>query len=260
MKTLSRILKLLSGMALLLTACNLKSPSTQTTTPAPVVKIITDTPSTADNPEVAVSSSSSITQNANCRTGPGTEYETVDVLLQGQAVLIDGRNEENDWFRVQNPSDNDHCWVSASMVTTDVDTSNLMVFAAPPLPSKVAGTPGVITPTPTAADLTPPIISHVSISPTMIQKAGCGTPNTFTINATVTDESGIGNVIYEIIGPGPMDQGDGYLLPVGGDHYEAVVGPISGNAGDWTLTLTSMDMAFNEAEAGPWIIQIVCIQ
>ena len=121
--------------------------------------------------------------------------------------------------------------------------------------------PPIIPPEPTDAppDTTPPTISDVNIDPTTIQKMGCGTPDTFTISAIVSDASEIGNVTYVIDGPGPMDGGEGYLLPAGGDLYQAIIGPIAGSAGTWSLTLRALDMAFNAAEAGPWTINIVCI-
>lgn len=267
-----RIVNLLLGAAILLSACNLKdmppqtaapatptpNPALPTWTPTPAAGGVTDTPAAGSGQ--TTSPSFSLTQNANCRAGPDTVYEIVDSLLKGQVVLIKGQNEDHYWFWVQKPSGSGNCWVSSSMGMVSGDLIGVAVVPAPPLSPVALETPYLSTVTLKPADLTPPVISGVSISPTKVQQAGCGSPDTFTISAIVTDASGIGNVIYEIRGPGTMDAGDGYLLPVGGDLFQAVVGPIAGSTGDWTITLTSVDMAYNSATAGPWTIQVMCIR
>jgi hypothetical protein len=122
-------------------------------------------------------------------------------------------------------------------------------------------------PAPPPPDTTPPAITNVSINPGNISQKGCGSPDTLTVSATVSDESsGVANVTYELHGPGPMDGGEGYLLPAGGvypavgDLYQAVIGPIAGSTGTWTLYLHSSDMANNPADAGPWTFNVLCIQ
>jgi hypothetical protein len=76
----------------------------------------------------------------------------------------------------------------------------------------------------------------------------------------VTDASGIGNVIYELQGPGPADGGEAYLLPAGGDLYQATVGPIAGSTGTWSIGLRATDLASNVSEAGAGTVQVTCIQ
>jgi len=193
--------------------------------------------------------------NANCREGPGTAFRSLQALTQGQTATIEGRNQESDWFWIERSLSSGHCWVSASVGTASGNWQALPVVDAPIL---------VITATATPSDLVPPSITNVSINPTTVQKAGCGGQETFTISATVTDASGIGNVTYEIDGPSPSDYGEAYLIPAGGDYsqsfFEAVVGPIGGGTGTWSIVLHAMDMAYNVADAGPWTIQVVCIQ
>lgn len=41
----------------------------------------------------------------NVRSGPGTEYTSVNVLEQGQSCTIIGRNSDNSWWQVQCPGD-----------------------------------------------------------------------------------------------------------------------------------------------------------
>jgi uncharacterized protein YgiM (DUF1202 family) len=53
-------------------------------------------------------------KNANCRQGPGTQYETVTSFLVGETVEILGRNPDydNTWWYVKIPGNNGNCWVS----------------------------------------------------------------------------------------------------------------------------------------------------
>jgi Bacterial Ig domain len=195
-----------------------------------------------------------LASNANCREGPGTAFRSLQALTQGQTATIEGRNQESDWFWIERSLSSGHCWVSASVGTANGNWQAVPVVDAPIL---------VVTATPTPADLAPPTITDVSINPSTVQKAGCGGQETFSISATVTDASGIGNVTYEIQGPTPSDYGEAYLIPAGGDYsqsfFEAVVGPLW-NAGTWSIVLHARDMANNESQAGPWTVQVLCIQ
>lgn len=88
------------------------------------IPIRTETPTPApDIPLVGT-----LTQNANCRRGPGTAYAVVTSLLQDQSVQIDGQNSgEPKWWWILLPQSTAHCWVSAAIVKIDG------LFAAPPI-------------------------------------------------------------------------------------------------------------------------------
>jgi hypothetical protein len=237
---------------------------TITPTPAPG-KIITPSslPSGQGITATPASSGPSLLfkQNANCRTGPGTAYDNVDTMFQGQTVPIEGRNEQSTWFMVKKSSGHGDCWVSIISVEVRGSSEAVPVVAVAAIdPAAPPAQPPVQAPPGQAQDTTPPVISNVSIGPTSVQKAGCGSPNTFTIRATVTDASGVGNVTYELKGPGPQDGGDGFLNPAGGNSYQAAVGPIAGSTGSWSVSLSAVDMSNNHAYAGPWTIQVMCIQ
>jgi hypothetical protein len=231
------------------------SPASGTPTPTPAVNLLATEPLSSATPTVTPTLGSApqftLQQNANCRLTPRDGSDVVDVLMKGVTVPIEGRDEHSDWFRVRKSAGSELCWVSAS---TGIASGN---WQAMPVPATLSLLSIV---TATQADIIPPSISNVTIAPTSVSKLGCGTINTFSISAIVTDGSTIGNVIYEIHGPGPLDAGDGYLLPVGGDVYQATVGPIAGSAGYWTISLRATDMAYNTAVAGPWTIQVVCIE
>jgi hypothetical protein len=77
-----------------------------------------------------------LTQNANCRKGPGTAYEAVDAYPAGQSLVVDGRNELAPWWwQVQLPTNaKKHCWVSSASGQPNGDPSLLPVIQiAPPL-------------------------------------------------------------------------------------------------------------------------------
>ncbi len=239
---------------------------TPTSTPMLII-----TPSPTATP-ASSGPSFTLDKNANCREGPGTAYDADETLLKGEIVPIQGRNPNNSWLWVTKPGSSRNCWVSVvtGRITGDINT--VQYADAPPPPKTDPGKPDtgdsgdtvLVQPGLLLADLNPPTISNVSISPASIQQKGCG-DQTLTVSATVTDDSsGVAQVTYEIRGPGNKDQGDGYLLPAGGDYkqssFSAVIGPIAGSAGNWSLTLHALDMANNATGAGPWTFSVICIQ
>ena len=223
--------------------------------PAPAARSLTTTPPSA--PLVSGAPSATLTQNANCRTGPGTAFENIDTLLKGINAVVEGRNEQNSWLMVRKPGGRGTCWVSTVSVVVQGDLNRVPVIgvAAPVVPPPG----GVEVPPAQVQDVTPPTISNVSLDPATIQQSGCGAPDTFTVRATVTDPSGVGNVIYELQGPGGQG-GEWYLQPAGGDQYQATGGPLSGGTGAWSLGIQATDLAGNTGQAGPWTLQVTCIQ
>jgi len=245
------------------------SENTPTDTPSPMESYTptaanteTPGPNSTEKPTLILTDASNPTftllQNANCRRGPATVFDLVDAITQGTSVAIEGRNADNSWFWVQKPSGNGNCWVSSVTGTARGNFQILKVIATPSLPTTATPTIQVLEILP--IDTTPPSISNVAINPVSVQQKGCGSPDTITISSNVTDSSGVANVIYEITGPGPMDAGDGYLLPVGGDKYQAVIGPIAGSTGTWSILLHATDMNQISSQAGPWNVQVLCIQ
>lgn len=72
--------------------------------------------------------------NTFCRRGPSLEYEKVATFLEGQDVLIKGRNHhEPRWWVVPNPGARGHCWVSDSTGAAEGPIEELEIVAPPPL-------------------------------------------------------------------------------------------------------------------------------
>ncbi|MEW6568603.1 MAG: hypothetical protein AB1449_10650 [Chloroflexota bacterium] len=103
--------------------------SSPTSTPAP-----TDTPP----PTSAATATATpgpvygiLTMDAFCRRGPGMACDVVTGYHTDYRGLLDGRNEEDTWFRFQEH----RCWVSAVALEFEGDPSSLPVLAAPPTPT-----------------------------------------------------------------------------------------------------------------------------
>lgn len=184
-------------------------------------------------------------KTANCRQGPGTAYDSVDALLQGTSVAIEGRNEDSSWFWVPKPSGSGRCWISASVGTASGSWQALPIIAAPPLIVTVTSAP--------PDDLTPPEISDLSANPTIISVATqCGdTPPTTIIRARVTDPGGIARVIARVSGVGEFD-----MSPVGDGYYQATLGPF-GEAGTLSVFVQAQDDSGNTATSAPISVQVV---
>jgi hypothetical protein len=184
-------------------------------------------------------------KNANCRLGPGTAYDSIDALLQGTSVAIEGRNEDSSWFWVLKPSGSGRCWISASVGTASGNWQTLPVIAAPP--------PPIITVTSAPQDITPPDISDLSANPALISvQTQCGaTPPTTVIRARVTDDGGIARVVARVSGVGEFD-----MASAGGGYYQASLGPF-GEAGTLSIFVQAQDNAGTTATSAPIEVQVV---
>jgi Bacterial Ig domain len=215
-------------------------PATVAPTPVPE-QVLTSTPTallTATPTPTPSGPSFTLAQNANCRAGPGTAYEALEVLLNGLTVPIEGRNQDSSWFWVAEPTGSGHCWISAVAGQVHGDMSQVQIVSAPPLPQP---------------DSIPPDIAAIGTRPASLQKAGCGEPSTTLASATVNDAGGVSRVVARILGYGEVE-----MTPVGGQVYQAVLGPFS-EMGEYSIIFLAWDNAGNSAQAGPLSVTVVCI-
>jgi hypothetical protein len=79
-------------------------------------------------------------ENANCRKGQGTEFESMAMLNQGQSYEVNGRTLFNDWWRVVLPNGL-FCWVADSMVEVTGPTVDIPIIEQIPTdtPTPVVG-------------------------------------------------------------------------------------------------------------------------
>jgi SH3-like domain-containing protein len=68
----------------------------------------------------------------NCRFGPGTVYELISELNEGQSVHAIGRDESSTWWYVRDPGNPDGlCWVSRNVTEVQGLEGELPVISAP---------------------------------------------------------------------------------------------------------------------------------
>jgi uncharacterized protein YraI len=120
-----------------------------------VLGVISDdpTPTVSITPTETLTTSPDATatfdRNANCRRGPGTFYDTVTSLLEGQEVLIEGRNADSSWWWILLPESTAHCWVSEVAVIVSGPVAGVPIIAAPPTSTSTRTTTPRSTSTPT---------------------------------------------------------------------------------------------------------------
>jgi hypothetical protein len=197
----------------------------------------TMTPTATPTSIVAMGPSLTATINTNCRAGPGKVYDVVDILPQGRTAVIEGRNAESSWFRI-NLSNTIRCWVSIISVSVQGDVSIVSIIAAPEIPAL-----------PPVSDTTSPEIAGLSISPDLIVSQGPGcdsSPHTASVRTMVTDDVGVTSVVARwSIG---AESGEVTMTHTSGDYYEAVVGPVS-ETGTLSVVVVARDQAGNSRES-----------
>ena len=99
--------------------------STPTITLIPTITLTT----TLDRPMVSVS------QNTNCRIGPGTVYDIVGALLVGETAEIVARSEDGGYWIIQNPDGAGECWLWGYYATAVGPIEGLPTVMPPPTPT-----------------------------------------------------------------------------------------------------------------------------
>ncbi len=115
--------------------------ATQPTLP-PTGPAATSTPVPVDTTPRVTANNSAV----NLRLGPGTHYEVVSVLPQGQSLEIVGRSADSAWWQVISPAG--LLWIAAGVTTASNITPDIPIVSAPPPPTN--------TPTPTPPPLPTP--------------------------------------------------------------------------------------------------------
>ena len=130
---------------------------------------------------------------ANCRTGPGTNYDRIASFAQGTYLTPIGRNADSSWWYVQSGSTK--CWISASTGHTSGSVSGIPEVSAPPTPTvAVTGTVAV----------GPKLSDPVALVAELSYPNNC-TSNTVSVAIRVTDNgNGINSVwlSYRYVGDG----------------------------------------------------------
>ena len=77
--------------------------------------------------------------NANCRSGPGTVYDVVGSLPEGQTAEARGRDELGGWWWIRLPATDSDCWISNLTVNINFSAADLAQVPAPPTPTPSLG-------------------------------------------------------------------------------------------------------------------------
>ena len=163
-----------------LTACNLPGGTPTETEPADADLVLTitalagspspqatSTPQFTATPELTGTPTIpevTVSQNTNCRTGPGLAYENIGALLIGQKGIVVGKNTSTGYWIINNPGKTGTCWLFPQYATVTGNTANLQEYSIPPTPTP-SPTP-TFTPTPTLAPPAPinnPVIAKICI-------------------------------------------------------------------------------------------------
>ena len=131
-------------------------PPTETSTPAPP----TDTPTPPPPTDTPTPAAPAVTVDVdlNVRSGPGTNYNRVGLLVSGTTVEVIGRTEDESWWQIVYPNAPDGvAWISAAYGEA-VNTGGVPVAAIPPTPI-----PPAPTSTPVPAQPDPPPVDFVIV-------------------------------------------------------------------------------------------------
>ena len=99
-----------------------------------------------------------VSENTNCRTGPGTIYDWVSILLVGQQAEVIARSADGSYWVIQNPDGAGTCWLWGFYATVEGPTASLPVWDAPPTPTPLP------TNTPTPMPTIPPLTRTLSLT------------------------------------------------------------------------------------------------
>jgi len=76
-----------------------------------------------------------VSQNTNCRTGPGTQYDLIGALLIGQSAEVVGKNSASNYWIIKTPGGSGNCWLWGQYATVSGNTANLPEYPVPATPT-----------------------------------------------------------------------------------------------------------------------------
>ena len=76
-----------------------------------------------------------VNQESGCRAGPSTAYGILAFLSAGDTGILDGRTEDDLWWRIQFPVVEESCWVFNDFLTQDADPALVAIITPVPLPT-----------------------------------------------------------------------------------------------------------------------------
>jgi len=107
------------------------TPEVPTTTLEPTLTITPDYTPTSETPMITVD------VDTNCRTGPGSVFQRVGILLVGETADVVGRiqNANGMYWYIRNPDEGpEYCWVWGEYATVTGNILPLLFLSPEPLP------------------------------------------------------------------------------------------------------------------------------
>lgn len=79
----------------------------------------------------------SVSEDTNCRVGPGQVFEKVGWLEVGESAIVLGRHPEKDYYVIHNPRGSGLCWLWGEYATITGERSELPIVEPPSTPTPV---------------------------------------------------------------------------------------------------------------------------
>ncbi len=114
------------------TVAGIPSPLPTMTPAIPPTVTFTPTIALSATPSVPMAS---VSENTNCRTGPGKVYDYIGAFTVGEKAEVVGKNTASDYWIIKNPDSNGNCWLWGYYATVVGNTDNLQEYAIPPTPT-----------------------------------------------------------------------------------------------------------------------------
>ncbi|HET9914379.1 MAG TPA: hypothetical protein VFQ13_20965 [Anaerolineales bacterium] len=83
----------------------------------------------------------SVSENTNCRTGPGVVYDLVGALVVGEQAVVVGKYTAGNYWIINNPNGSGTCWLWGQYASVTGNTLGLPEYAPPPTPTPVPPLP-----------------------------------------------------------------------------------------------------------------------
>jgi hypothetical protein len=111
-----------------------------TVNPSANTEIPSSTPLPTETPTITPTFTPSVpmvtvSQNTNCRTGPGVEYDLIGALLIGEQAVVVGKYTPGNYWIINNPDAAGTCWLWGQYATVTGNTAGLPEYTPPPTPT-----------------------------------------------------------------------------------------------------------------------------
>jgi hypothetical protein len=76
-----------------------------------------------------------VSVDTNCRSGPGKKYKIITILRIGTTAEVVGRNLDQTYWVIKNPSGSGNCWVWGYYADVTGSITNVPILDNPPTPT-----------------------------------------------------------------------------------------------------------------------------